>query len=87
MREIKTFVQEHDWRIAVTALGLTAIALLQPPTDTDTILDQCMDQAVQEYSSGISHVRAGDVTQCYEEMRDNSASQLTIYPSEAEDTQ
>ncbi len=71
----------------VTALGLVAIAFIQPPNDTDTILERCMDQAAQEDMSDISQVRAGEVARCYEEVRQNSFSPLSIYPSEAEDIQ
>lgn len=78
--EVRSFVKEHDWRIMLTAVGLAVIAFLPSPADENTVIDFCMDQATQG-ADGIAEVRAGNVTQCYNEIRQESVSPLTIYPS------
>ena len=83
---MRTFVQEHDWRLIVTALGLAVVAFLPAPIEDNSTLDICKDQVAQGGAAGTSQVRAGNVVRCYEEARQDNVSPL-ISPSEFEDIQ
>ncbi len=51
--EVKSFVQEHDWRILMTSVGLAVIATLSPAYETEVVHEVCTDQAIQSPASPV----------------------------------
>ncbi|QQS43380.1 hypothetical protein IPM65_04450 [Candidatus Roizmanbacteria bacterium] len=53
INEVKSFVQEHDWRILMTSLGLAVIATLSPDYETEVVYEVCADHAIQSPASPV----------------------------------
>lgn len=86
--EVKAFIQENDWRIVVTAIGLVAVALISPSDETNTVIEICGDRVAAGSISDTAQVRAADVVSCYEEMKHQEyQSILPLSPLEPADTQ